>query len=315
MRSQRLVLLATLLGAGTASAQRPCAVAIARAPDSVRAAIEAWVDREPTCTVDLEVRVVPTDGGLYILARDERGRTYERIVPDAQTAGVLVASWMADDSMPSVHVAPRAVATIDETLAPDAPWADIVEPEAPAARHETSRWFSLEGLVGGSVGGGTMSGVRANLDLASFGSWSLGANVGIARGGVGLTAVAQDATSIGAIQSTTDIKAVAYLVRQIDLGEWHVRPAFGFGAIHSTVHVDPDFAETVMPLDLEKTSPMVELSFGIARDVGPSWVLQGGFVLDVTSQEMNVPTVGVDGIAFVRRSMDVALAFGVGRRL
>jgi hypothetical protein len=199
--------------------------------------------------------------------------------------------------------------------AADAPWADIVEPAAPAAHHETSRWLSLEGLVGGSVGGGTMSGVRAGLDLVNLGSWSLGANVGIARGGVGMTALAQDSTSIGAIQSTTDIKGVAYLVRPIELGEWHVRPAFGVGAIRSTVHVDPDYAETVMPLNLEKTSPMVELSFGVARDVGPSWVLQAGFVLDITSQQMDVPTPGLDGIAFVRRSMDVILAFGVGRRL
>ena len=76
-----------------------CAVRVIRAPDDVRQTVEAWVAAEPRCSVALDVRIIPTDGGLYLFALDEHGRIRERIVPDAQSAGVLVASWVADDTM------------------------------------------------------------------------------------------------------------------------------------------------------------------------------------------------------------------------
>jgi hypothetical protein len=102
-------LIATISLAGSAAAQpvdppplvevRPCAVTIVRAPDDVRRAIEEWVQRETSCSIALDVRAIPTDGGLYLLARESTGRLHERLVPDAQAAGVLVASWVANDSL------------------------------------------------------------------------------------------------------------------------------------------------------------------------------------------------------------------------
>src|SRR5262245_42549065 len=77
----------------------PCAVTIVRAPDDVRRTIEVWVQREVSCRIALDVRAIPTDGGLYLLARESTGRLHERLVPDAQAAGVLVASWVANDSL------------------------------------------------------------------------------------------------------------------------------------------------------------------------------------------------------------------------
>ena len=101
-------LIATVSLAGSAAAQpvdppplveaRSCAVTIVRAPDDVRRAIEDWVQREVSCRIALDVRAIPTDGGLYLLARDSTGKLHERLVPDAQAAGVLVASWVANDS-------------------------------------------------------------------------------------------------------------------------------------------------------------------------------------------------------------------------
>jgi hypothetical protein len=76
-----------------------CAVNIVRAPADVRAVVERWVQAEPKCNAKLEIRIVPTEGGLYLLARDDSGRVRERVVPDAQSAGVLVASWVAADSL------------------------------------------------------------------------------------------------------------------------------------------------------------------------------------------------------------------------
>ncbi len=69
-----------------AAAGSACAVAIVRAPDGVRETVEHWLANE-RCTVPLQVRIVPTEGGLYLLATDDHGRVRERIVPDAQSAG------------------------------------------------------------------------------------------------------------------------------------------------------------------------------------------------------------------------------------
>ena len=72
-----------------------------RAPVEVRAEIERWVAAEPHCVRVIELRAVVGDDGIYLFARDDRGLIRERMVPDASTAGVLVASWMADDSVPA----------------------------------------------------------------------------------------------------------------------------------------------------------------------------------------------------------------------
>src|SRR5690606_15193316 len=103
---RNVIYLAVLLAASSAAAQsveeaRTCQVTIARAPDDVREVVEAWVRSEPQCSKALEVRIVPTEGGLYLLAQDEQGRIRDRVVPDAETAGVLVASWIADDHAPA----------------------------------------------------------------------------------------------------------------------------------------------------------------------------------------------------------------------
>ncbi|MBA3457230.1 MAG: hypothetical protein H0T42_29380, partial [Deltaproteobacteria bacterium] len=81
----------------TVSANASCEVRFVRAPDDVRHVIERWLAAEPRCTGSMDLRVVPTDDGYYLLARRPDGRIHERVVPDAQSAGVLVASWVADD--------------------------------------------------------------------------------------------------------------------------------------------------------------------------------------------------------------------------
>ncbi|HUS26877.1 MAG TPA: hypothetical protein VMZ53_00155 [Kofleriaceae bacterium] len=93
MRS--LMCVMGILGAARVADASPCSVNIARAPDGVRDVVAKWVLAEHDCGPALEVRIVETPDGLYVLARDEAGRTHERVVPDAQTAGVLVASWAA----------------------------------------------------------------------------------------------------------------------------------------------------------------------------------------------------------------------------
>jgi len=94
----RLFLFGFLLASAPAAAA-PCVVEVVRAPEGVREVVDHWVAAEPQCAATLEVRIVETEGGLYVIARDARGHVHDRVVPDAQTAGVLIASWAADDAV------------------------------------------------------------------------------------------------------------------------------------------------------------------------------------------------------------------------
>jgi hypothetical protein len=116
-----VISLGVVLVAASQAAAQPvtspatCAVRVVRAPDDVRQVVEGWVQAEPRCSVALDVRIIATDGGLYLFALDERGRIRERIVPDAQSAGVLVASWVADDTM---YTPPKAAAVPEDRRDP-----------------------------------------------------------------------------------------------------------------------------------------------------------------------------------------------------
>jgi hypothetical protein len=160
MRNTVLV-LALLTASAPAFAQPEgpqCDVVIARAPDAVRTEIERWVAAEPRCARGLEVRVLETPEGLYLFARDDRGFTRERVVPDATTAGALVASWIADDSVDGVWMyAPPAPAAI--TPAP------YVAP-APVTIVDRGRTLRTFGIVTAAIGlvvvaGGIQQGVEA----------------------------------------------------------------------------------------------------------------------------------------------------------
>lgn len=171
----RWLALAGLCTTGIAAAQpvtRPdaCRVTIAYAPEDVRAEIEAWVRAEPRCERELEVRVVPTDDGLYLQARDGAGRVRERVVPDPQSAAVLVVSWMADDSLGPTHAPSRLeppVAIGDDEMPVDLEAPSLVATASPHARGQ--RWLTL-----GALGSKESGGVRGQIDLYGGKRWSIG---------------------------------------------------------------------------------------------------------------------------------------------
>jgi len=154
--------LAIALASATATAE-PCAVRIARAPDEVRAVIETWIRAEPRCATALEVRVVATDGGYYLHARDVTGRVHERIVPDAQAAGVLVASWAAADA-PAAPVGTRLIG-IPIPRSSEAPGAvSAVSPERP------DRGLGIDAVAALNLGSVAL---RGEAELRSGGGWLL----------------------------------------------------------------------------------------------------------------------------------------------
>src|SRR5215470_2613557 len=111
------IALCSVIFAGSAAAQPDvCNVTIVRAPDAVREVVESWVRAEPRCSGTLEVRIVPTDGGYYLFARDADGRTRERVVPDPQSAGALVASWAAADEVQLAAPPPVAPSPVQSPI-------------------------------------------------------------------------------------------------------------------------------------------------------------------------------------------------------
>ena len=265
--------------------REPCAVTVALAPAEVRAEIEAWVRAEPRCVRELEVRVVPTDDGLYLTARDARGVVRERIVPDAQSAAVLVVSWMADDSLGSEpppraadpdEPTPTETADIEPPAAVAAPGlARMYQPPAPASR----RWLTI-----GAIGSDDNSGVRAQLDLWSRGRWTLGVAGGLRAG-----------------EGRMGDRDVAHA--RIVLGVSHalgprlsLRAQIGLGADASRERPDDD-DERMM--SHERITAIGEASLQARVRLADRWALIGGPILETP----------------VRTGGSVSLFFGIQRGL
>ena len=327
--------LAVVLAASTAAAQsRPqCAVTIARAPDDVRAVIEQWVQAEPNCNVKLEIRIVPTEGGLYLLARDEHGRLRERLVPDAQSAGVLVASWVAADSTAATpYDAPPAIApqqpmpqggpgVAPSPMPPVAP-APAVAPApmgtegafapgaAPvvAARAEKPRWLSLGAMAAMSGTGG--GGVRGEWDLKNRGWATLGIAASVSQSGVDYYTA--DYYGYGTIQMI-DTKALGYLALGSSWGKWHLRSSIGLGAVFTRAMTETSNGSQ----EAAGLFPTGELTLSIGRDITQSWALSAGPVVSIYAQEMNIDSMGPDyySSSTLMRGIDAMMFFSLRHRL
>lgn len=169
----RPVLTLFALAAASPALAQPCEVTIARAPDAIRAEIEAWVRSEPRCATSLEVRVVESSGGLYVFARDGRGFTRQRMVPDGATVAALIASWIADDSIDGVWL-PEAPPNPPVLMAPPGllPATPRADAHARAGRNlrVTGLGIGAAGLV--AITAGVYFGVRANEISAEISSHS-----------------------------------------------------------------------------------------------------------------------------------------------
>ena len=133
-----------------AQAQPRCEVTIVRAPDAIRAEIEAAVRAESRCTTSLEVRVLETEGKIYLFARDSRGFTRERMLPDGSAVGALVASWIADDAIDGVWL-PDTL-TIEQLTAFSTRAPGYHDPIAPPAPNAPGRALRLTGLAVAGAG-------------------------------------------------------------------------------------------------------------------------------------------------------------------
>jgi len=315
MRAAMLLAVLVAIPRFAAADPQPCQVTFARAPEDVQKVIETWVRAEPRCVTTLELRVIPTDGGYYLMARDADGRTHERLVPDAQSAGVLVASWMADDSVPppiveqppsaeNVSNAPGATAAVAPPNAPPvALGAPTVVLQTAPARPAVGRWLTL-GLLGGSRGGG----LRGELDIMTRGRWSLSAVLAGSTWDVDLYSF----SGYGLLEAT-DLRALATIGRTMTRGKWSLRLAGGAGLVHTSVSGYLN-TETVQASGVFGTA---EASALVARRLGNRWALTAGVVITWYAQEYTVmstdPFTEPDTTA--QRSADAMSILGVRRRM
>lgn len=284
-------------GLGLAEAQ-PCSVNIAHAPDDVREIVEHWVAGESRCRPDLEVRIVPTDGGYYLFARDGSGQVRERIVPDAQSAGVLVASWVADDGV---------VAAADPTETPppgvEMPPGRVSPAETPSnvvvAAPSPERASPVHLQVGAMIG--ELVGARVDLDTTRRGRFIFGLAIS------GDAAKAYDANYDGL--TLRDLSGVVYVASVFHKGPVWLRGQLGAGVITSEFNAALWNGSTVMDQTGGDTSAMFEGVVRLGVDLG-AWSLSAGPVGRVYHQQW------ISGDQFmVERQGDVSVYLGVGRRL
>ena len=280
-----------------------CEVTISRAPDEVREAIEAWVKAEPRCSTTLDVRVVTTEGGFYLFARDSAGRIRERIVPDAQSAGVLVASWVADDLIAATPPPPAPMPpSATPVVAPpgDAP-AVVATAQAPRT---SNRWLTLGATVEVE---GHSAGVRGELDLLQRGKWTLGA---ILAGSYSELAFGPELFASGRLE-VVDIAVLAALSRTSSFGKWNMRLSVAAGLLRTRVTGDIEGE----PMDASAFTPTAEASIVFSREFLDGWAFAAGPIVTMPAQEYTVMDDSGSEVRFARRGLDVMAFGGLRRRL
>lgn len=254
---RRAIAAIALGGSATAAAAAtPCQVSIVRAPDGVREVIERWVRGEPRCTGTLEVRIVETADGLYVVANDGAHRTFDRVVPDAESAGALVASWAAAEA-----ALPRLIVTT--TIEPDLPDERVAvtvadgDLEEPRPRTSTRRRWGRELLLGAGYTleqGGTYA--RLEVDVLREGHWSVGIAGHVYRADGFVEVTATSGTVYGAWASRP--------------GRWRLRGLIAGGLGYVDLRV-PGYGFSQQTLN-----PILEASVLVTRQVTPRWALSAG---------------------------------------
>jgi len=292
-----------------------CGVTFVRAPDDVRYVIEQWVRAEPRCVIGLELRVVPTEGGYYLLARRADGRLHERLVPDSQAAGVLVASWIADDgSVPGAPVPTPMPAMAPAPMPSPAPMAPAPMPgpmgtaapapmpmpayaggsyvggpggvaavaPAPRDRARPGKWLTL-GIA--STTDGSSGHFFADAELLQRGPWKLTGQIGYGEYHEDVTGSGWDWGSF----ALDEYRGLASLSRAWRTGRWELSAAAGVGLVWEDGKVFGTRSSASGPgpwmeYTISGMTPFAQLSAQVTRRLGDRWGVAVGPVLTLMQQ-------------------------------
>jgi hypothetical protein len=264
----KLVALA-IVAAATPAVADPCDVRIKHAPEHVRDAVASWVFHESHCGAPLEVRIVDTHEGLYVFARDTNGRVRERQVPDAQSAGVLIASWAAADAP-----APEPPSMSIELSYVPADRAPAVRRRVPAAKT-----FAMHGVVNHNT-----RGARWELDLRDRGAVTFGLAASIGHDGhIDYENRGHD------VLDYVDMKAMGQLAVVGEAGALRLQWSAALGAHVTYLQGTNYFTGAPMPevsrFSAVSTSPAIESAAALGVRVAPQWYVEAGALVTVLTQK------------------------------
>ncbi len=239
-----VAVLAVLAGAGRAHAE-PCVVTIVRAPPTVRATVERWIASE-RCGTPLTVRIIPTEGQLYLFAQDDRGRVHERVVPDADSAGLLIASWTAVPALvgtparsePEPDSGPVDGAPVAWPVTEPSPVSALATIDAPPPRAVATHrhnWLTFAIGVGSNEG----YGARGELEMIKRGGFSADLQLELSSATLRSLADPQSAgTYVATFQDASAMLGARYTWRFDD--RWHIRAGVAAGAVTTRVELTAD---------------------------------------------------------------------------
>jgi hypothetical protein len=273
----RIALPLALVALAAPAAAAPCEVELVRVPESARPIIEEWVAAEPSCATRLEVRVIETEGGLYVVATDAAGRIRERLVSDATTAAVLIASWAADAGAPAPApppARPPAAPTGTEPITIQEPTisSTLVVPTRTSGRR--AQTLALGVIMNRHAG----TGVRVEMDLyrlwradkATF-QWRVAGVM------LGVTATGFWVDAEHVVGTDSRVFALATLHARRERTE--MRLSAGIGASMSRVVVN-DPMDATRRVELQALAPCAEATYTSTLWIA-GWGLRGGALLSI----------------------------------
>ncbi|HEY5926544.1 MAG TPA: hypothetical protein VIV11_32880 [Kofleriaceae bacterium] len=287
----KLVAIAIVAVAAPAAAD-PCDVRIKYAPEDVREVVTSWLLDEPSCGPALEIRIVATEAGLYVFARDAGGRTRERVVPDAQSAGVLIASWAAADATviePAPAREPAPAMTVELSYTPAQPRdTGVAQQFTPKRRVSRDKTLAVHGF-----GNAITTGVRAELDLWRKGPWFASLTASFAHDGH------TDWENRGHdVLDYFDTRALASFGVVGEDGPLQLRWSISGGGVatyvRGTSYFDDDPLRSSYAygwLSAAGLSPTFETNASLGARVSKRWLLEVGALASVLVQEYEVPTM------------------------
>ncbi len=319
MVTRLLGLLLVLAWVAPAKAD-PCVVTIVRAPDDVRAAVEGWLATE-RCGVPLAVRIVETEGELYIFAIDDKGGIRERTVPDAQSAGLLIASWTADDGLSNpVSIAPPVPAPAIDTV-PTVPTVSstgidlgyvsrnyrIVREHGPFTAPPSEHWLMLAAgttLTQGFAG-------RAEIEVLRHRGFGVSVITGIEQN---QDAISVDASTMSTFKPRyTDLVAMLGVQHTWQQRLWHLRAGVAAGVVASSLTLlwTNEYGNSVRET-ASQVALVTEASALVGYALTDRWEAEAGPALTSSSQGWYVPN---QTETLIRRAWNLAGFVGIRRAL
>lgn len=276
----------------SAAPQAVCKVTIISAPERIRLEINQWVEAEHRCSRTLELRVEPGEGGaLMVYARDDKGHVRQRQVPDDQSIGALIVSWIADDAPapppPPPPVAPPVAAPAPPPrppppayLTPRPSEVPLLAPEAELAAvtsaPATPQWWMLSGAI--SVSELRKFGVRAERDLASAGPVVLD---------VSLSQLENSRDSLSVSMTT----ATAFGALEVQRGGWQFRGQLGVGLRMFWIrnYCDCELMGIATRDTEYKLRPVTEVEALVGHALGERWSIAAGALLTIGTLGFDAP--------------------------